>query len=86
MVELAQATPALAELIDAAAQFKLLGSEYVFSEGPAWNHRDQYVEFSDIPGDARWRWSEARGAELVMRPNFKGNGMVFEADGSLSNT
>jgi gluconolactonase len=83
MVELAQATPALAELIDAAAEFTLLGSEYLFSEGPAWNHRDQYLEFSDIPGDARWRWSEARGAELVMRPNFKGNGMVFEADGSL---
>jgi gluconolactonase len=83
MVDLIESSPALEELIDPAAEWELLGSGYLFSEGPAWNHRDQYLEFSDIPGDARWGWSEARGIELMMRPNFKGNGMVFEPDGSL---
>jgi len=83
MAEFVNATPALEALIDPAAEFKLLGSGYLFTEGPAWNHHEGYLEFSDIPGDARWRWSEARGVELVMRPNFKGNGMVFEPDGSL---
>ncbi len=83
MVELIDTTSALEALIDPAATFKLLGSGYLFSEGPAWNHSKQYLEFSDIPGDARWRWSEQGGVELVMWPNFKGNGMVFEPDGSL---
>lgn len=83
MAEFVNATPALEALIDPVAEFKLLGSGYLFTEGPAWNHHEGYLEFSDIPGDARWRWSEARGVELVMRPNFKGNGMVFEPDGSL---
>jgi gluconolactonase len=83
MVEFVDATPALKELIDPAAEFQLLGSGYVFSEGPAWNHAGQYLEFSDVSGDARWRWSEEQGIELVARPNLKGNGMVFEPDGSL---
>lgn len=83
MVDLIDATPELEELIDPAQTFRQLGSGYLFSEGPAWNDRQQYLEFSDIPGDARWRWSEPDGMQLVMSPNFKGNGMVFEPDGSL---
>jgi gluconolactonase len=39
--------------------------------------------FSDIPGDARWRWSEGGGMELVAQPTFKGNGMAYDVDGSL---
>jgi gluconolactonase len=83
MVELIDATAELETLIDDTASFALLGTGYLFTEGPAWNHARQYLEFSDIPGDTRWRWSKDAGVELVMWPNFKGNGMVFEADGSL---
>ncbi|MCL2395571.1 MAG: SMP-30/gluconolactonase/LRE family protein [Acidimicrobiaceae bacterium] len=83
MVAIIDPTPELDELIDPQAEFELLGSGFTFTEGPAWNNAGGYLEFSDIPGDARWRWSRAKGMELVMRPNFKGNGMVFEPDGSL---
>ena len=72
MVELIDTTPTLEALIDPTATFKLLGSGYVFSEGPAWNHAAQYLEFSDIPGDARWRWSEEGGVELVMLAELQG--------------
>ena len=52
MAEFVNATPALEALIDPVAEFKLLGSGYLFTEGPAWNHHEGYLEFSDIPGDA----------------------------------
>jgi gluconolactonase len=72
----------LAELVDVEQEPRQLGEGYWFTEGPAWNHRDQFLMFSDIPADTRYRWSEADGVTVVMKPNFKGNGMVFEPDGS----
>jgi len=76
-------TAAFEALIDPNAELTLLGSGYQFTEGPVWNQREQKLYFSDIPGDARWRWSEAAGMELVAEPTFKGNGMAYDVDGSL---
>src|SRR5688572_5352773 len=61
-------SPGFAELIDPDAELTLLGSGYEFTEGPVWNPREQCLYFSDIPGDARWRWSEQIGMELVAKP------------------
>jgi gluconolactonase len=72
----------LAELVDVEQEPRRLGEGYWFTEGPAWNHRDQFLMFSDIPADTRYRWSEADGVTVARKPNFKGNGMVFEPDGS----
>ncbi len=83
MLSFAQAADGLDQLIDPAQDFRQLGSGFLFTEGPAWNTAGNYLMFSDIPGDARWRWSEQGGMELVARPTFKGNGMVYEPDGSL---
>jgi sugar lactone lactonase YvrE len=59
--------PAFAELVDPQAEMTLIGSGYQFSEGPVWSPRDQCLYFSDIPGDARWRWSDADGMTLAMQ-------------------
>ena len=75
--------PAFEELIDPAAELVEIGSGYQFTEGPVWNPHDQSLYFSDIPGDARWRWSDGAGMELVATPTFKGNGMAYDIDGSL---
>jgi gluconolactonase len=83
MLSIARPTDVLEELIDPDQDFRELGSGFTFTEGPAWNTWENYLVFSDIPGDARWRWSEAGGMELVLKPTFKGNGLVYEADGSL---
>jgi gluconolactonase len=83
MLSFVQATDGLAQLIDPAQDFRPLGSGFLFTEGPAWNAADNSLVFSDIPGDARWRWSESGGMERVTWPTFKGNGMAYEDDGSL---
>ena len=76
-------SPEFAELIDPAAQMSEIGSGYEFSEGPVWDMREGALLFSDIPGDARWRWTPETGMVRVAWPTFKGNGLAFDLDGSL---
>jgi gluconolactonase len=70
-------------LIEPGAQLRKLGEGYQFTEGPVWSVRDQCLFFSDIPGDTRWRWSEATGMEVHRTPCFKANGLTLDADGEL---
>jgi gluconolactonase len=76
-------SPEFENLIDPNAELVFLGDGYQFTEGPVWNAREQALYFSDIPGDARWKWTEANGMELAAEPTFKGNGMAYDVDGSL---
>jgi sugar lactone lactonase YvrE len=73
-------TAALAELIDPAVDLALVADGFAFTEGPAWSPAGQDLVFSDIPGDTRYRWSEADGLSVDLRPTFKGNGMFYERD------
>jgi gluconolactonase len=75
--------PEFEALVSPAAELTYLGGGYVFTEGPAWSVSEQALYFSDIPGDKRFKWSEAGGMELVMAPTFKGNGMAFDVRGRL---
>lgn len=71
------------ELVDPGEQLTCLGRGYQFTEGPAWSPRDASLYFSDIPGDARWRWSERGGMALDASPTFKANGLALDAHGNL---
>src|SRR5665213_3329917 len=73
----------LESLVDPTAEVKRLGTGFTFTEGPIWNAEGEHLLFSDMPGDVRRRWSERGGVEEVMRPSFKANGMVYDADGNL---
>ena len=72
----------LADLIDLDDERVELGSGYEFTEGPTWSVREQALIFSDIPADARYRWAGAGTPEVYVAPNHKGNGMVYERDGT----
>ncbi|MBO0682234.1 MAG: SMP-30/gluconolactonase/LRE family protein [Candidatus Dormibacteraeota bacterium] len=76
-------SPGMEELVDPAAQLIQVADGFLFTEGPVWNAAEQALYFSDIPGDARYRWSEAGGVQVVMRPDFKANGLVYDAQGRL---
>ncbi|MDO8211168.1 SMP-30/gluconolactonase/LRE family protein [Conexibacter sp. CPCC 206217] len=74
---------ALDALIDPDTPLEKLADGFWFTEGAAWSAKRNELIFSDIPRDVRWRWTEKDGLERVISPNFKGNGTVFEEDGSL---
>ena len=73
----------LASLVDENVEVKQLGTGFTFTEGPIWNPKEQFLLFSDMPGDTRRRWDEAYGVQEVLSPSNKGNGMTLDADGRL---
>ncbi len=89
--------PALDEMIAADAKIEVLAGGFTWSEGPVWVQEEGggHLLFSDIPRNSIFRWSEARGIELFMRPSgytgvaFYGlepgsNGLALDGEGRLT--
>lgn len=49
------------------AQVEDLGGEFGWSEGPVWMDAG-YLLFTDVPGNAIWKFSDGEGLELWMQP------------------
>jgi gluconolactonase len=73
----------LEELVDPGAEVERVATGFTFTEGPIWNKQEDFLLFSDMPGDVRRKWTQAGGVEEVMRPSNKCNGMVYDGQGNL---
>lgn len=71
--------PRVHDLVRPDVEAERIAGGFAFTEGPVW-HPDGYLLFSDIPGDARHRWTETEGAVCVLRPASKCNGMTLDAE------
>lgn len=74
--------PDFRRLIDEHAPVRQAGSGFTFTEGPIWHPADQYLLFSDMPGDVRRRL-DLGGVREIMRPSNMGNGMTYDTDLNL---
>ena len=74
--------PSFAELVDPWAPVRQVGTGFQFTEGPVWHPREQFLLFSDMPGDVRRRWDKS-GIREVMRPANKCNGLTYDAELNL---
>ena len=74
--------PTFRALIDEHAPVRQVAHGCIFTEGPIWHPVDQYLLFSDMPGDTRRRLDRA-GVRAVMTPSHKGNGMTYDVDLNL---
>jgi gluconolactonase len=72
-------TPAFNDLIDLWAPVRQIGSGFQFTEGPLWHPRENYLVFSDMPGDVRRRY-DRNGISAVMQPSNKCNGMTYDSE------
>jgi gluconolactonase len=68
---------AIYELLEEGSAVERVATGFTFTEGPVW-HPDGYLLFSDMPGDVRRKYTPGRGAEEVMRPSFKSNGLALD--------
>ena len=75
--------PAFARLVDAGAKVTLAGSGFVFTEGPVWHPKENFLLFSDIPPAIRYRWDEKNGSSEWLNPSHKGNGLTYDRDLNL---
>jgi gluconolactonase len=69
-------------LVGENAVVRALATDFVFTEGPIWHPRDQYLLFSDIPPSIRQRW-DRKGCSEFLKPSNKGNGMTYDRDMNL---
>ncbi len=69
----------LTELVDPNVEVEQLGTGFIFTEGPIWHPKENFLLFSDMPGDVRRRWTPDGTIEEVMRPANKCNGMTRDA-------
>ncbi|HEX7942271.1 MAG TPA: hypothetical protein VF488_10725 [Gemmatimonadaceae bacterium] len=60
--------PALDALIDPNARVEQLADGFAWTEGPVWRRDKGYLLFSDIPHNTVWKWNEAEGLSIYMRP------------------
>ena len=87
----------LHEVVEDGAKIEVLAGGFTWTEGPVWVEDDGggHLLFSDIPRNSIYRWSQARGVELFMKPSgYTGvsyyglepgsNGLVLDSQGQLT--
>ncbi len=76
--------PDLEAVIVPDATLTTLATGYEFVEGPAWHPGEGHLTFSDIAGNAMYRWYPGQDRPAVFRqPSNKANGNTYDAEGRL---
>jgi len=60
-----------------------VGSGFDFTEGPIWNHVENYLIFSDIPGNIMRRWRPDGSIEAWRQPSNMANGNAYDPQGRV---
>lgn len=74
---------AFSSLIDPEAVVDETGNGFEFTEGPVWHPGENFLFFSDMPGDVRRRCDSSGRIEPVVQGTNMANGMTFDADMNL---
>jgi gluconolactonase len=86
--------PRLDALVPAITDLEVLAEGFDWSEGPVWVPEEGFLLFSDVPGNAIYKWQEGVGASAWLEPSgYTGtvprggepgsNGLVLDAEGRL---
>ncbi len=71
------------QVVGADVKLERIASGFDFVEGPVWHPGDQCLIFSDIVGNAMYRWSQAEGITLFRKPSQMANGNTYDRQGRL---
>lgn len=87
--------PALDNIISSNAKIEVLAEGFEWSEGPLWIEKQQMLLFSDVPMNTIYKWTEAKGKEVYLKPSgYTGaepslskepgsNGLTLDKNGNL---
>ncbi|CAH0996783.1 Gluconolactonase [Emticicia aquatica] len=92
--QIARFDPLLDNLLDKDAKIEVLGEGFIWSEGPVWNKKEQYLLFSDVPANIVYRWKESEKITEFLKPSgYTGimpygdepgsNGLIINQKGEL---
>ena len=75
--------PRFGEVVGPNVEFERIASGGLFTEGPLWHPREQYLLWSDMPGDHVRRWSATDGVSTFRKPSNMSNGLTWDREGHL---
>lgn len=87
--------PQLDSILSANAVIEILAEGFEWSEGPLWIDKHQMLLFSDVPANTIYKWTEAKGIEMYLKPSgYTGtkpsvckepgsNGLTLDTKGNL---
>ena len=75
--------PRLTSIVGTHVEFERIATGCLFTEGPLWHPRGEYLLWSDMPGDHLRRWSKADGVTTFRQPCNKSNGLTWDRQGRL---
>lgn len=70
-------------IFPAALNPELIATDILFGEGPVWDKRAKALYFTDIIGDAIWKFTPGAGLATVLFPSEHANGMTLDREGRL---
>lgn len=85
----------LDNIISANAKPEIIAEGFEWSEGPLWVEKHNMLLFSDVPMNTVYKWTEAKGKEVYLKPSgYTGiepslckepgsNGLTFDKNGNL---
>ena len=71
------------EVVGDEAQVEQVSTGFNFTEGPMWNHAENHLIFSDIPGNIMRKWTAEGGIETFREPSNMANGNYYDHQGRL---
>ena len=74
---------AIYELVEEGSTVEQAATGFTFTEGPIWHPKEQYLLFSDMPGDVRRKYTPDGTVVEVRNFSNKCNGMTYDADLNL---
>src|SRR5688572_18992378 len=86
--------PSLDAILSTDATPEIIAEGFEWSEGPVWIEKNQMLLFSDVPTNTIYKWTEAKGKEVYLKPSgFTGtdskskepgsNGLILDNSGNL---
>lgn len=80
----AEDSRAFRDLFPTNAKVETLGSEFMFTEGPAWvGGENGHLIFSDIPADKIYQWTAGSGFTVFREPSRQSNGNNLDLHGRI---
>mgnify|MGYP001829020654 CR=1 FL=1 len=73
----------LGAIVDAGHAPERLATGFRFVEGPSWHAAEEALYFSDIIGNAQYRWHADDGVSTFRAPSFMANGTTWDPQGRL---
>jgi gluconolactonase len=71
------------DIVGEGAELEQLATGFEFTEGPVWHPEQEFLIFSDMPGDHMRRWTAAEGITTFRKPCNMANGNAYDRSGRL---